>query len=258
LHARNAEYNPKRFAAVIMRIREPKTTALIFASGKMVCTGAKSEEDSRTASRKYAKIVQKLGFSATFKEFKIQNIVGSCDVRFPIRLEGLAYAQSMFSSYEPEIFPGLIYRMKQPKVVLLIFVSGKVVLTGAKQRDEIYEAFENIYPILLDFRKGDAEIPAGLALPAPPAPSGNQQQAAPTPQQAAPTPQQPDEMHAQPSGFIPPPSPARPNLPPPTPHHPGLPPPTPMHGLPPPTPHHAGLAGQQSVLNLPPPTPHHM
>ena len=60
--ARNAEYNPKRFAAVIMRIREPRTTALIFSSGKMVCTGAKSEEDSRMAARKYARIVQKLGF----------------------------------------------------------------------------------------------------------------------------------------------------------------------------------------------------
>ena len=90
LHARNAEYNPKRFAAVIMRIREPKTTALIFASGKMVITGAKSEELSRLAARKYARIIQKLGFAAHFTDFKIQNIVGSCDVKFPIRLEGLA------------------------------------------------------------------------------------------------------------------------------------------------------------------------
>uniref|UniRef100_A0A3B1K3J1 TATA box binding protein n=1 Tax=Astyanax mexicanus TaxID=7994 RepID=A0A3B1K3J1_ASTMX len=97
LRARNAEYNPKRFAAVIMRIREPRTTALIFSSGKMVCTGAKS--------------------------------------------------------YEPELFPGLIYRMIKPRIVLLIFVSGKVVLTGAKVRGEIYEAFENIYPILKGFRK---------------------------------------------------------------------------------------------------------
>jgi len=153
LKARNAEYNPKRFAAVIMRIREPKTTALIFASGKMVCTGAKSEELSRLAARKYAKVIQKLDFPATFKEFKIQNVVGSCDVKFPIRLEGLAYAHGHFSSYEPELFPGLIYRMKSPKIVLLIFVSGKIVLTGAKERNQIYEAFENIYPVLQGFRK---------------------------------------------------------------------------------------------------------
>ncbi|KAM2984986.1 hypothetical protein FF2_005444 [Malus domestica] len=156
LKARNSEYNPKacdRFAAVIMRIREPKTTALIFASGKMVCTGAKSEEQSRLAARKYARVIQKLGFPAKFKDFKIQNIVGSCDVKFPIRLEALVVSHCAFSSYEPEIFPGLIYRMKQPKIVLLIFVSGKIVLTGAKARTETYEAFENIYPVLTGFRK---------------------------------------------------------------------------------------------------------
>jgi hypothetical protein len=95
-----------------MRIREPKTTALIFASGK------------------------------------IQNIVGSCDIKFPIRLEGLASRHHNFSSYEPELFPGLIYRMIKPKIVLLIFVSGKIVLTGAKVREEIYQAFEMIYPVL--------------------------------------------------------------------------------------------------------------
>jgi transcription initiation factor TFIID TATA-box-binding protein len=153
LHARNAEYNPKRFAAVIMRIRDPKTTALIFASGKMVCTGAKSEDMSKLAARKYARIIQKLGFQAKFTDFKIQNIVGSCDVKFPIRLEGLAHDHSSYSSYEPELFPGLIYRMVQPKIVLLVFVSGKIVLTGAKVRDEIYTAFENIYPVLTEFKK---------------------------------------------------------------------------------------------------------
>jgi transcription initiation factor TFIID TATA-box-binding protein len=153
LQAKNAEYNPKRFAAVIMRIRDPKTTALIFASGKMVCTGARSEEDSRKAARQYAKIINKLGFPVKFSEFKIQNIVGSCDVQFPIRLEGLANAHSRFCSYEPEMFPGLIYRMNKPKIVLLIFVSGKIVLTGAKDRNDIYLAFQTIYPTLLSFKK---------------------------------------------------------------------------------------------------------
>lgn len=93
----------QRFAAVIMRVRQPKTTALIFASGKMVVTGAKSEDDARLAARKYARIIQKLGFEAQFTEFKIQNMVGSCDVKFPIRLEGLAFSHGHFSSYEPEV-----------------------------------------------------------------------------------------------------------------------------------------------------------
>lgn len=81
-----------------MRIREPKTTALIFASGKMVCTGAKSEELSKLAARKYARIIQKLNPEVKFTDFRIQNIVGSCDVKFPIRLELLAVDHSCYSS----------------------------------------------------------------------------------------------------------------------------------------------------------------
>ncbi|PHT60381.1 TATA-box-binding protein [Capsicum baccatum] len=155
LKARNAEYNPKRFPAVIMRVKEPKTTALIFATGKVVVTGAKNEGDAKYAARKYARIVQKIGchLGVKFKDFKIQNIVASCDVGFPIRLEGLALAHGAFSSYEPEIFPGLIYRMKQPKIVMLVFTSGKIVITGAKVREDIYTAFDSIYPVLTQFSK---------------------------------------------------------------------------------------------------------
>jgi transcription initiation factor TFIID TATA-box-binding protein len=112
--------------------------------------------DAYKAARKYARIVQKLGFqSVKFSEFVIQNMVGSCDVKFPIRLEGLMYNEGqLFANYEPEIFPGLVWRMVDPfKVVLLIFVSGKVVLTGAKSREQIQGAFDSIYPILLEHRK---------------------------------------------------------------------------------------------------------
>jgi len=159
LKARNAEYNPKRFAAVIMRIRDPKTTALVFNSGKVVVTGAKSERYARLAARKYARIIQKLGLNdVTFKDFKVQNIVGSCDTKFPIRLEGLAFGHEEYSSYEPELFPGLIYRMVKPKVVALIFVSGKIVFTGAKTREDIQQAFDNLYPVLLGFKKEQVEV----------------------------------------------------------------------------------------------------
>jgi transcription initiation factor TFIID TATA-box-binding protein len=102
LYACNAEHNPKvrvhlrnrdlllilfqRFAAVIIRVGEPKMTALIFVSGKVVITGAKSEDDSILVSRKHARIIQKLGFDAKFADFTIHNIVGSCDVKFCVRL----------------------------------------------------------------------------------------------------------------------------------------------------------------------------
>ena len=122
LSARNAEYNPRRFAAVVMRLREPKTTALVFASGKMVCTGAKTEEASRTAARKYARIIQKLGNPVSFQNFAIQNIVGSVDVKFAIDLEQISNEHNQFCTYEPEIFPGLVYRMLDPKIVILIYI----------------------------------------------------------------------------------------------------------------------------------------
>lgn len=86
-------------------------------------------------------------------DFKIQNLVATVDLRFPIRLENLNQMHGQFSSYEPELFPGLIYRMVKPRVVLLIFVNGKIVFTGAKSNTEISESLENIYPILQSFRK---------------------------------------------------------------------------------------------------------
>ncbi|KAK9941062.1 hypothetical protein M0R45_017690 [Rubus argutus] len=88
------------------RERDPKATVLIFASGKMVCTGAKSERLSELAARKCAQSILKMGFSVKFGDFKIQNIVANCDVKFPIRLSGLALANPGVSSYEPEVFRG--------------------------------------------------------------------------------------------------------------------------------------------------------
>ncbi|ETV94278.1 hypothetical protein, variant 1 [Aphanomyces invadans] len=132
LHARNAEYNPKKFAAVIMRLRDPKTTALMFSSGKIVITGASTEAFCRLAARKYCRVLQKLNFPAKYNMFKICNIMGTSDVRFPIRLEGLLNDHSRFCTYEPELFSGLIFKMVDPKLTFLIFVSGKLVVCGAK------------------------------------------------------------------------------------------------------------------------------
>ncbi|RYP47682.1 hypothetical protein DL769_011296 [Monosporascus sp. CRB-8-3] len=149
MHARNAEYNPRRFSAVIMRIREPKTTSLIFASGKMVVTGAKSESDSRLAARMFGHALQKLGYEPKLTEYTVHNMTAKCEVQLPIHLERLASHHPGFSSYEPELFPGLIYKMIRPKIVILIFAS---VLTGAKRRQDIDQAWDMIYPIIQEFR----------------------------------------------------------------------------------------------------------
>lgn len=88
-----------------------------------------------------------------YLDFKIQNIVATVDLRFPIRLENLNQVHGQFSSYEPELFPGLIYRMVKPRIVLLIFVNGKIVFTGAKSMTDINDSLELIYPILESYRK---------------------------------------------------------------------------------------------------------
>jgi transcription initiation factor TFIID TATA-box-binding protein len=119
IHLRNAEYNPKRFPAVSIRIRNPKTTAL--KSGKMVITGAKSIDDSKLACRKFIRMLQKLGYivAKSIEEcnFKIQNHVANMDFGHPIRLEGFEVNQRMFARWEPQIFPALIYNMMLPKLV---------------------------------------------------------------------------------------------------------------------------------------------
>jgi transcription initiation factor TFIID TATA-box-binding protein len=164
LKCRNTEFNPRRFGAVIMRLREPKATALMFASGKICVTGVKSTHNATLAVKKFAYIVERVGFQPKeFVDFKVQNIVGTADVGFPIRLEGLVYAHSAFASYEPELFPGLIYRLVSPRVVFLIFVSGKIVITGAKKESDLSSALAKLYPVLVEFKKIHVAALPGLA-----------------------------------------------------------------------------------------------
>lgn len=147
-----------------MRIRDPKTTALIFKSGKVVCTGAKSEEISRVSAKMYCRQIRKLGFSVELTDFKIQNVVASCDLQFGISLEGLANEHFKFCRYDPELFPGLIYRLTKPKLVMLIFNSGKIVFTGAKTRDQLHEAFELIEPVLRKFKRDSDPTKGSLTI----------------------------------------------------------------------------------------------
>ena len=162
---KNSEYNPVRLNAVIMRIKEPKSVALIFNSGKMVCAGAKNEADSKTAARKFAKTVKKLVNEVIFKNFRIINMVATCDFKFRVHLTKLnseisyKLRKTLNSkelekkiSYEPQIFPGLIYHMDKPKLAVLIFSSGKVNFVGIKKKDDAFEALKNIQPIIQKYK----------------------------------------------------------------------------------------------------------
>lgn len=157
LKLQNSEYNPKRINALIIRIKKPKTAALVFSNGKMVVVGADNEDDSKQAAKIYAKNIKSLGYNdIKFKNFKIENVVASCDANFQIQLTKLSLKLKLINnkncSYEPDIFPGLIYHMQYPKICLLIFKSGKLVFVGAKQRNDIYSAFEKIFPLLKQYK----------------------------------------------------------------------------------------------------------
>lgn len=157
MNARNTEYNPKRFDAAIMKIRNPKTTALIFSSGKIVCSGARSEEDSKRASKKFAKTLKNLGFNVKFTNFKIVNMVAAADIGFDISLSALSVNHAEYCDFEPEIFAGLIYRVYKPKVTLMIFSTGKMNVVGAQRREDIHEAYKLILPILRNYKKAVRE-----------------------------------------------------------------------------------------------------
>jgi transcription initiation factor TFIID TATA-box-binding protein len=144
----DTEYHPEQFPGLVFRLKSPKTATLIFSSGKMVCTGAKSEEQSISAVRS---VVQKLrkGKIKIKNEpvIVIQNIVASVNLGGRVHLERAARSLPR-SMYEPEQFPGLIHRMLDPKTVILIFASGKLVCTGAKKESEVYRSVHNLHTLL--------------------------------------------------------------------------------------------------------------
>jgi transcription initiation factor TFIID TATA-box-binding protein len=138
------DYNPKTFPGLVFRLKKPRTAILIFRTGKMVCTGAKSEKEAVKAIKKVLKELKISGIIIPGKpETEIVNIVASANLAGKIELEDVAYVLKK-TMYEPEQFPGLIYRMDEPKVVILIFATGKLVCTGAKKEAEVYEAVEKL------------------------------------------------------------------------------------------------------------------
>jgi transcription initiation factor TFIID TATA-box-binding protein len=142
------EYRPEQFPGLVYHLKKPKTTTLIFGSGKMVSTGAKSERGARRAVMKVVDELKGNGIVILGKpEIQIQNIVASAGLGGDIDLEKTIYSLKR-TMYEPEQFPGLIYRMDDPKVVILIFASGKLVCTGAKKEGEVHRAVTKLQETL--------------------------------------------------------------------------------------------------------------
>ena len=157
----NVIYKEKRNQIIISE-KSPKATVMIFQSGKLICTGAKSEEDSTMIIKKVIKQIKKLGYDVKLNDFKIANIVATYDAKFKINLRTLydylsTKEKKNIVHYEPECFPAIKYSMDNPKVNVSIFSSGKIILVGAKEKVDINSACNKIYPLLLKFRNSSQE-----------------------------------------------------------------------------------------------------
>jgi len=141
----SVEYRPEQFPGLVFRLKKPKTATLIFGSGKMICTGAKSERQAKTAVRKVVRELKENGIVIVGRPIiQVVNMVASVSLGGRIDLEKSTYTLGR-TMYEPEQFPGLIYRMDEPKVVILLFTSGKLVCTGAKTEEEVYESVKKLH-----------------------------------------------------------------------------------------------------------------
>lgn len=135
----DVEYNPERFPGLVMRIEEPRATILIFSTGKMVVTGMRRASEAEAVVDKAIKNIKLAGVEIGEPEITIQNIVASGDLHTHVDLNMGAIVMES-AMYEPEVFPGLIYRMKEPKTVFLIFSTGKIVCTGTKDKQDVHDA----------------------------------------------------------------------------------------------------------------------
>ncbi|KAA0005345.1 MAG: TATA-box-binding protein [Thermoplasmata archaeon] len=141
-----AEYEPEQFPGLVYRLSDPKTATLLFRSGKANCTGAKNVEDVRKTVNIIADKLRKLGVDV-YKDPKIviQNIVAISDLETELNLNEVAMGLGLENvEYEPEQFPGLVYRIKEPKVAMLLFGSGKIVCTGARKTEDVSLAVQKL------------------------------------------------------------------------------------------------------------------
>ena len=147
----NTEYNPEQFPGLVIRIKDPKTSALIFSSGKIVCTGARSLEKVEECIKKIIKSLEKINVKITITpEITVQNIVASGSVGMDLNLNSLAMKLEN-TEYEPEQFPGLVYKLnvkdakgKVFKATFLLFTNGKVVCTGTKSEENVHRALDKL------------------------------------------------------------------------------------------------------------------
>ena len=145
----NTEYNPEQFPGLVLRIKEPKTSALIFSSGKVVCTGARTMNKVEESIQQIINALEKIDIKITIKpQIKIQNVVASGKINMELNLNNLAM-QLENTEYEPEQFPGLVYKLMAAKATFLLFSNGEIVCTGTRSEEEVFIAVDMLVERLL-------------------------------------------------------------------------------------------------------------
>lgn len=140
----NTEYNPEQFPGLVLRIKKPKSAVLVFSSGNLVCTGTKSVAQVKEVINQVIKQLGKIGVKITDKpKITVQNIVASGHIDFDLNLNILALELEN-TEYEPEQFPGLVYKLDDPTTTFLLFSNGKLVCTGTKNRAQLEEAMKQL------------------------------------------------------------------------------------------------------------------
>jgi len=133
----NTEYNPETFPGLVLRIKEPKSAVLVFSSGNLVCTGTKSRVQVRKVINEVIKQLKKVNVNVTITpKITVQNIVASGTINLQLNLNYLALEMEN-TEYEPEQFPGLVYKLEEPNATFLLFSNGKLVCTGTKNKQEL-------------------------------------------------------------------------------------------------------------------------
>lgn len=151
-HIDNTEYEPNQFPGLVMKLKQPKSANLIFTTGKIVCTGTKSPKEAKIAIANVVKKIRGLGFK-TPENYKVNlvNIVASTKLDLKIDLNQIAFNLEN-TEYEPEQFPGLVYKMRDPKVTFLLFGSGSIICTGAKSVADVKRSIEKLYKNLKELK----------------------------------------------------------------------------------------------------------
>jgi transcription initiation factor TFIID TATA-box-binding protein len=149
----NTEYNPEQFPGLVLRIKEPKSAVLVFSSGNLVCTGTKSIAQVKKVIEQVIKTVKKINVKVTDKpKITVQNIVASGTINMKLNLNYLALALEN-TEYEPEQFPGLVYKLVEPNATFLLFSNGKLVCTGTKNNQQLTDSMEELIQVIKEANK---------------------------------------------------------------------------------------------------------